>query len=133
MTVDVEPGLDLFLVRADLWGSRPVPSLKNIIYRPFNIGAQYAGMATELQNTLLDYGAFQLNGSVAYARHQAQLVLRRLRDAGLPCLNSPEQRGKVCKSKARRCKHLFSSVCPETCAAYPPSDGTPLWMPNGEL
>jgi hypothetical protein len=37
--VDVEPGLDLFLVRDDLWEGRPLPDLASHrdLYRPFNV------------------------------------------------------------------------------------------------
>ena len=37
--VDLEPGLDLFLVRDDLWEGRPLPDLASHrdLYRPFNV------------------------------------------------------------------------------------------------
>ena len=37
--VDIEPGLDLFLVRDDLWAGRPLPDLAShrALYRPFNV------------------------------------------------------------------------------------------------
>eukprot|EP00310_Coccolithus_braarudii_P017271 CAMPEP_0183339068 /NCGR_PEP_ID=MMETSP0164_2-20130417/6134_1 /TAXON_ID=221442 /ORGANISM="Coccolithus pelagicus ssp braarudi, Strain PLY182g" /LENGTH=256 /DNA_ID=CAMNT_0025509023 /DNA_START=24 /DNA_END=791 /DNA_ORIENTATION=- len=57
--VDVEPGLDLFLVRASAWGARPVPDLEKIadwIYRPINLHYNAGkSMAAEHIAALVDY------------------------------------------------------------------------------
>ena len=60
VAVDVEPGLDLFLVRSDLWGRRNVPDIKT------------APMSLRRRRTLLDIVVYQ-NRSVSAARHQADL------------------------------------------------------------
>ena len=70
--VDVEPGLDLFLVRSDLWGRRNVPDISQVVFRPFNIHRKTAPMSLRRRRTLLDIVVYQ-NRSVSAARHQADL------------------------------------------------------------
>ncbi|EOD29474.1 hypothetical protein EMIHUDRAFT_233985 [Emiliania huxleyi CCMP1516] len=55
--VDVEPGLDLFLVDRQRWGGRPVPSLSTgAVFRPFNIRRNRTGLAhARRSRQLVDY------------------------------------------------------------------------------
>ena len=55
--VDIEPGLDLFLVRDDLWAGRPLPDLAShrALYRPFNVqrdGAMNPNQQAKLNSDL---------------------------------------------------------------------------------
>ena len=51
--VDVEPGLDLFLVDAHLWSDRPRPVLTtDAIYRPFNIRSGHSALRAGAYSTL---------------------------------------------------------------------------------
>ena len=133
VVADVEPGLDLFLVRSSLWGSRPTPSLGALpaLHRPFNIGfygRPHRAMSADKAAGYLDYPALMRNGSVAYARQMAALQIARLRAAGVACFVDPP-----CADDALvTCPLLFSKLCPSPgggnpCVRYPPSsDDFPL-------
>jgi hypothetical protein len=118
VVVDVEPGFDLFLVRADLWGRRPVPSLHDAPHatQPRNINGRHAPMPHILYRTLLDFGAYQQNGSADVAREAAQLEIRRLRDERNPCF--AEQRSYCDTENRTGCTLLNSQICPRVCDEY---------------
>ena len=128
VAVDVEPGLDLFLVRSDLWGRRNVPDISQVVFRPFNIHRKTAPMSLRRRRTLLDIVVYQ-NRSVSAARHQADLQLRRLRGLAGLCYNQEDSSAYYQSSvrKVMPCHHLFSHLYEETCQAYPKSNGVPLY------
>lgn len=119
LMVDVEPGFDVFLVRADLWGNRPVPNVEPSIYRPFN--ANLHNFTDGQQSALIDSAVLQRSGSLIEARQAAAKELQRMRDAQNPCFREFKCLGGT---EPRPCKHLHSVVCHETCRKYP------TWMPN---
>jgi len=87
--VDVEPGLDIFLVRGDLWGRRFVPELGALptVHRLINLN--YEGgqsMDGERVGALIDYAEFvRSGGDHAAARRTVPALVERLRGAGNPC------------------------------------------------
>ena len=132
VTVDVEPGLDLILVQASLWGSRPVPKLNNaMIYRPFALGKKHAGMSEGQKAAYFDYAVYESTGSVARARVASANTFIKLEARGLQCF-VPH---KCAPTDQVWCKHLYSTFCVDDstnwqhgpCMTYPPSDGVPLW------
>jgi len=135
VVVDIEPGYDLFLVRAELWGKRPVPDLaaSRMLYRPFNIGfwlngqkgkdyPKHTAMHPNRQAQYLDYSVYQETGSLVAARRQAAGYFERFRKDRLPCFMNT-----TCAVETLvLCKHLNSYLCPtsagtDPCAPYPPS------------
>ena len=63
--VDIEPGLDLFLVRDDLWVGRPLPDLASHrgLYRPFNVQRDGAMKPDEQAHPTLGFSA-KLNSNL---------------------------------------------------------------------
>eukprot|EP00966_Prymnesium_polylepis_P331404 7386957-Prymnesium_polylepis.3 len=114
VTVDVEPGLDLFLVRADLWGSRPVPDLAKHKYlsRPFNLqkkgphGGPWHPMPEAYASQLVDYSVYAKRESFPAAQLAAKTLVASLRTAKVPCF-TPRPSG--CELKY--CSHLYSFLC----------------------
>lgn len=124
VTVDVEPGLDLFLVRADVWGERAVPRLSAArVYRPFNV--QLDGAMSRAQRAhYLSYGAWERTRDVGAARRRAAQTLLELERRGLPCV-AGHRRGCL----LQKCDALFSFLCverdePQPCRRYA---GRPGW------
>ena len=64
--VDVEPGYDLFLARADAWGARPVlrgAELERRAYAPFNLPADRGTMwGARKMGAYLELPALQASG-----------------------------------------------------------------------
>ena len=122
--VDVEPGLDLFLVDGRRWGARPVPTLRNeVAFRPFNIRRKHAGLAdTRKARSMLDYSAWrQSNGSVAAARVAAQARFAELRRRPeLPCFVDLQ----CAQSELVLCRELWSMLCPPKSASATASAGS---------
>ena len=86
--VDVEPGLDLFLVRRDLWAGRAVPDLSQSpdVYRPFNVQLDGA-MKPYQQQQYLDYREYtRTRGNLTAARQAGAKTLAALARRGVPCL-----------------------------------------------
>lgn len=105
--VDVEPGLDLFLVDAHLWSDRPKPVLTtDAIYRPFNIRSGHSALRA---GAYLDFAAWRAsNGSLAHARSAAAAQLSALKLQRLPCFTEHQ-----CPSTQRvLCRDLWSVLCP---------------------
>lgn len=114
--VDVEPGLDLFLVRADLWGSRPLPNLSTLtgLYRPFNVQLDGA-MSRDQSAAYLDYGVWaRSGGNVTAARAHARKSVSTLRRRGIPCLA-----GHRTGCLLQKCDSLWSFLCVERTALKP--------------
>ena len=126
--VDVEPGFDVFLVRADIWGERPVPNVEPAIYRPFNAGL--VNFTDAQQSSLVDAAVLQRSGSLTEARHAAAHGLGRMRDAHNPCFRHFKCAGDAAP---RPCRHLYSVVCHETCHQYPSMAPEPLYLKNFSL
>ena len=131
--VDVDPGLDLFLVDGRLWGSRPVPSADSLsvaVYRPFNIRRNHVGLTAAKAAAYLDYATFrQSGGSVAAARRMAATQFARLREAHVPCFVDHQ----CALSKLVTCYELWSVLCPgngsgwfrKPCRRF--KVGVPIW------
>ena len=98
VVVDVEPGLDLFLVRRDLWAGRTVPDLSQSadLYRPFNVQLDGA-MKPIQQQQYLDYGEYTRTGNVTAARHAGAVAMAKLARRGIPCF-----------AGRAKCKHWLS-------------------------
>ena len=135
VVVDVEPGLDLFLVRSDLWGGRNVPNISQVVFRPINIHRATAPMSPHRRRTLLDMVVYEQNRSVSAARDQADMQLRRLRGLAGLCYNQKASDAyyRSNRSHVMRCHHLFSDLYEETCLAYPKSNGVPLYRQQAVL
>lgn len=112
--VDVEPGLDLFLVDGRRWGGRPVPTLSTAaIFRPFNIRRNRTGLAyTHRARALLEYRTWRREGDVAAARGAARRALAELAtQPGLPCFG-PESGHRCSDGALVLCRELWAVLCP---------------------
>jgi len=120
--VDVEPGYDLFMVKASQWGTRPVPRLDALgTHRPFNImRAHRPWLATKVgqrkASAYLDWAVYKAsNGSnvsisdrTSAARQAALGHLARWAGAeSLPCFAT----SAACRHPVY-CPHLNSYLCP---------------------
>ena len=129
VVVDIEPGFDVFLVRADLWGDRPLPRLRNDnVFRPFNVGSQgqaHRPMGPERRREIIDYAVLRKSKgeNVEGARAAAGEHVRAMEQAGNVCF----QPHPCATHELARCPHLYSFLCPGVCEQYPPSFGVPLW------
>ena len=129
-----EPGLDLFLVRDDVWAGRPVPdlSLHAALYRPFNV--QLDGPMSPLQKAqYVDYAVYRrTGGNVSRARAAAADAMRALAARGVPCAVGHR---KGCL--LQKCDTIYSFLCverddPRPCERYQPNPGAWL-VPQGCL
>jgi len=137
VVVDVEPGLDLFLVDGEQWGVRPVPTLRTSnVYRPFNIRRNRTGLAgTRKARAMVDYHVWRSsNGRVREARKAAATALAALAArADLPCFSDH----RCADSSLVLCSGLWSVLCPPSAMSQQikpsswfanPCHGTPgLW------
>jgi len=120
VVVDVEPGYDLFIVKASQWGARPIPRLDALgTHRPFNImRAHRPWLATKAgqrkASAYLDWAVYKAtNGSISErtsAARQAALghLGRWAGAADLPCFATTA----ACAAPVY-CPHLNSYLCPD--------------------
>ena len=110
--VDVEPGLDLFLVPAEVWRRTGQAELDlrretQRYYRPFNVGRD-GGMKDFQVAQYIDYAEWLRTGSHERAKERARARTDRLAAEGVPCFrhgNPPD-----CKI-LQRCPRLWSFLC----------------------
>lgn len=116
VVADVEPGLDLFLVRAELWRHRPRPDLATLptLYRPFNVQMDGA-MSARQRDAYVDYRVWEeTGGNVSAARAAARKSMAALRRRGVPCLA-----GHRSGCLLQKCDLLYSFLCVERDATAP--------------
>lgn len=87
--VDVEPGLDVFLVDEQLWADRPVPvPTTAAVYRPFNIQKRHVGLSAAKASNYVEYETWRAGGDAGgglqRARARAQELFAQLRAERLP-------------------------------------------------
>ena len=96
--VDVEPGYDLFLARADRWGARPGvltgAELERRAYRPFNLPADRGtAWGARKVGAYLDAPALLRSGGLyAAARAPVAEHFARMRREGRPCFENGARR-----------------------------------------
>ena len=121
VAVDVEPGLDLFLVRSDLWGRRNVPDIAKL--------SSDLSTFIERRHPCRSVGVvpFWTLWCIKIARCLLLVIkltcLRRLRGLAGLCYNQEDSSAYYQSRKVRPCHHLFSHLYEETCQAYPKSNG----------
>ena len=133
VVVDLEPNLDLFLVDAQLWGRRPVPTnemLAAVVYRPNAIQRYHRPVKDALRRVYIDYLALEQSKSVKIARQQAAVQFSKIKE------QYPENAcfwGLQCPVRWRvPCPHVNSYVCSSpgqhgrACDTYPPSRNLPV-------
>ena len=117
--VDAEAGLDLFLVRSELWGARPLPRLSTkTLYRPFNLQRAHVAMAPDKAAAYIDYheysrltsppNAMPHRRALRLARRIAATQMARLRDERVPCFVDNDCR----EDELFLCRRMWASLCP---------------------
>ena len=111
VVVDVEPGLDLFLVDGAAWGARPVPTLHtSSIFRPFNLRRNRTGLAgTRKARQMLDYNVWRSGGGSTRAARKAaaQAFTTLAARPELPCFSNH----RCADSELVLCADLWSVLC----------------------
>lgn len=108
--VDLEPGLDLFLVRADVWGKRHVPDFSKLPYLHRLINMNYKAhesMSDTHATQLIDYSEYaNSGGDLGRSRDRARDVVHNLRKEGNLCFV-----GRRHGCKTHHVFPLYSKLC----------------------
>eukprot|EP00965_Chrysotila_dentata_P217315 6189921-Pleurochrysis_carterae.AAC.1 len=121
--VDVEPGLDLYLVRRELWGSRFVPDLAKVPYlhRLININYKNSSMDAAHIGALVDYSEFAKSRSFERARQGVPAMIERLREEKNECFVD----GPPCTQY-----YFDNALYSRRCVSFGPAERA-RWLPIG--